>query len=240
MSYKILIADDEEEILEVLELYLENDGYSVIKAENGIKALSIINKEKIDMAIIDIMMPGLDGLKLIKKIRENNNIPVIILSAKNCDSDKILGLGLGADDYVIKPFNPLEIVARVNAQLRRFYNLNLSSANEIKDIIKIGDIELNAEEGTLKVKDNYIELTSREYKIIKLLMEAPGRIFTKKQIFENVWDECFLGDDSTIMVHISNIRNKIEEDSKKPVYLKTIKGLGYKFEKKVIENETKK
>lgn len=237
MPNTILIADDESEILEVLELYLENDGFSVIKASNGLEALNAINHDKIDMAVIDIMMPEINGLTLLKRIREDSNIPVIILSAKDCDSDKILGLGLGADDYVSKPFNPLEIVARVNAQLRRFYNLNPSKA---KSIIKIGDIELNADESTLKVKDNYIELTSTEYKIIKLLMSSPGRIFTKKQIFESAWDDYLVGDDSTIMVHISNIRNKIEVDSRKPIYLKTIKGLGYKFEKKVVINAEKK
>lgn len=239
MSYTVLIADDEKEILEVLELYLENENYTVIKANNGLVALNFINHENIDAAIIDIMMPEVDGLKLLKKIREKSNIPVIILSAKGCDNDKILGLGLGADDYVSKPFNPLEIVARVNAQLRRFYNLNPNKSLRANSIIKIGDIELNEDENTLKVKNKYIELTSREYRIIKLLMESPGRIFTKKQIFENAWDDYFLGDDNTIMVHISNIRNKIEEDSKKPVYLKTIKGLGYKFEKKVAVNEEK-
>lgn len=240
MLNTILIADDESEILEVLELYLENDGFSVIKAANGLEALNAIKQEKFDMAIIDIMMPEIDGLRLLKKIREQSNIPVIILSAKGCDNDKILGLGLGADDYVSKPFNPLEIVARVNAQLRRFYNLNPDKNNKSTNIIKIGDIELNTGENTLKHKDKYVELTSREYKIIKLLMESPGRVFTKKQIFENAWDDYFVEGDSTIMVHISNIRSKIEEDSKKPVYLKTIKGLGYKFEKKVAINEEKR
>lgn len=237
MSNTILIADDENEILEVLELYLENDGFSVIKASNGLEALNILNQEKIDVAVIDIMMPEINGLTLLKRIREKSNIPVIILSAKGCDNDKILGLGLGADDYVSKPFNPLEVVARVNAQLRRFYNLN---PDRVKAIIKVGNIELNTNESTLKVKDNYVELTSTEYKIIELLMSSPGRVFTKKQIFENVWDDYFVGDDSTIMVHISNIRNKIEIDSRKPVYLKTIKGLGYKFEKKVVINAEKK
>ncbi|MGH4122499.1 MAG: response regulator transcription factor [Clostridium sp.] len=239
MKYKILIADDEKEILEVLELYLENEGYHVIKAENGLEAWMAINKEEIDMAILDIMMPKIDGFKLIKKIRQSNNIPVIILSAKNCDSDKILGLGLGADDYVSKPFNPLEIVARVNAQLRRFYSLSNNKSYSTKKTIKIGDVELNTEECTLKAKDYYVDLTSREYKIIKFLMEASGKVLTKKQIFENVWEDSFIDDASTIMVHISNIRNKIEEDAKNPIYLKTIKGLGYKFTKKVLADEYK-
>ncbi|WP_461614524.1 response regulator transcription factor [Clostridium sp. Marseille-QA1073] len=236
MAYKILIADDDEDILEILELYLEKDGFEVIKAINGQKAWEIIEKGKIDMAIIDVMMPIIDGFKLVKKIREEHNLPVIILSAKNQDTDKILGLGLGADDYVVKPFNPLEVVARVEAQLRRFYNLNSDSKN-VQKIIKIGEIELDIFSNTLKKKENEVILTSVEYKIIKLLMENAGRVFTKKEIFETVWEDYFMGDDNTIMVHMSNLREKIEEDSRKPIYLKTVRGLGYKFEKKVISNE---
>lgn len=236
MAYKILIADDDEDILEILELYLEKDGLEVVKAINGQKAWGIIEKGKIDMAIIDVMMPIIDGFKLIKKIRGEHNIPVIILSAKNQDTDKILGLGLGADDYVVKPFNPLEVVARVEAQLRRFYNLNSDSKN-VQKIIKIGEMELDIFSNTLKKRDNEVILTSVEYKIIKLLMENAGRIFTKKEIFETVWEDYFMGDDNTIMVHMSNLREKIEDDSRKPIYLKTVRGLGYKFEKKVISNE---
>ncbi|MDU1348404.1 response regulator transcription factor [uncultured Clostridium sp.] len=236
MAYKILIADDDEDILEILELYLEKDGFEVVKAINGQKALEIIEKGKMDMAIIDVMMPIIDGFKLIKKIREEYNLPVIILSAKNQDTDKILGLGLGADDYIVKPFNPLEVVARVEAQLRRFYNLN-SDNKTVQKIIKIGEIELDTFSNTLKKRDNEVMLTSVEYKIIKLLMENGGRVFTKKEIFETVWEDYFMGDDNTIMVHISNLREKIEDDSRKPIYLKTVRGLGYKFEKKVISNE---
>ncbi len=237
MSSNILIADDEIEILEILELYLENNNFSVFKAEDGLKALFILEHENIDLAVIDIMMPGIDGLKLLKRVRENNNIPIIILSAKSMDNDKILGLGLGADDYISKPFNPLEVVARINAQLRRFYNYSSENKHEVNNIIKIGEIELNNYENTLKVNGKYVELTYREFRIVKLLIEQPGRVFTKKQIFESAWEDYYMGDDSTIMVHISNIRNKIEMDSKKPVYLKTIKGLGYKFEKKVAFGE---
>lgn len=237
MSSNILIADDEIEILEILELYLENNNFSVFRAEDGLKALFILEHENIDLAVIDIMMPGIDGLKLLKRVRENNNIPIIILSAKSMDNDKILGLGLGADDYISKPFNPLEVVARINAQLRRFYNYSSENKHEVNNIIKIGEIELNNYENTLKVNGKYVELTYREFRIVKLLMEQPGRVFTKKQIFESAWEDYYMGDDSTIMVHISNIRNKIEMDSKKPAYLKTIKGLGYKFEKKVAFGE---
>ncbi|MBU3135445.1 response regulator transcription factor [Clostridium gasigenes] len=180
MTYKILIADDEIEILEILELCLEKEGFQVFKAEDGLKAWKIIEEEDINIAIIDIMMPVIDGFKLTKKIRESYNIPIIILSAKNQDNDKILGLGLGADDYVTKPFNPLEIVARVQAQIRRFYNLN-SSSKTIKKDIKIGEIELDTFNSTVKVKGNNKDLTATEYKILKLLMEGAGRIFTKKR-----------------------------------------------------------
>ncbi|KNF08119.1 response regulator GtcR [Gottschalkia purinilytica] len=236
MSYKILIADDEEEILEILELYLEKDGFEVIKAVDGKKAWDIINEINIDMAIIDIMMPSINGFKLIKKIRENYNIPVIFLSAKTQDEDKILGLGLGADDYVTKPFNPLEVVARVDAQLRRYYNLNYHNKN-VEQIIKIGEIELDIFSNIVKKNNKEIVLTSVEYKILKLLMENSGRVLTKKEIFEIVWEDNFIGDNNIIMVHISNLREKIEKNSRKPIYLKTIRGLGYKFEKKVTSNE---
>lgn len=235
LKYKIVIADDEEEILEILELYLEKEGYEVVKATDGVNAWKAIEKVNVDMAIIDIMMPLIDGYKLTKKIREKYNIPIIILSAKNQDTDKILGLGVGADDYLAKPFNPLELVARVNAQLRRFYNLNTN--NKIKELIEIGEVCLDALNSTVSIRGEEIELTSIEYKILKLLMENSGRIFTKKQIFETVWEDYFVGDDNTIMVHMSNLRDKIEVDSRKPMYLKTIRGLGYKFEKKVVKNE---
>ncbi len=235
MAYKILIADDEVEILEILELYLEKEGFQVFKAEDGLKAWQVIEQEDINIAIIDIMMPMIDGFNLTKKIRSCYNTPIIILSAKDQDNDKILGLGLGADDYVIKPFNPLEIVARVQAQIRRFYNLN--SNNNVKKLITVGEIELDTFNRSVNMRGNTLELTSIEYKILNLLMENSGKIFTKKEIYEGVWEDYFAGDDNTIMVHISNLRDKIEQNSKKPVYLKTIRGLGYKFEKKVVINE---
>lgn len=232
MTYKILVADDEVEICEILELYLEKDGFQVIKAEDGLKALEIIQSNKIDMAILDIMMPNIDGFNLIKRIRENYNIPIIILSAKNQDNDKILGLGIGADDYITKPFNPLEVSARVQAQLRRFYNFNSKNLNEIKKTI-IGNVTLDTLNMITKVNGKEVQLTSYEYKILKLLMENAGRIFTKREIFELVWEHDYFEDDNTIMVHISNLRDKIESNSRKPLYIKTIRGLGYKFEKKV-------
>lgn len=235
MKKRILVCDDEREIIEILELYLDKEGYEVIKAIDGEMALNIIREDKnINLVILDIMMPKMDGYKLIKEIRELYNIPIIMISAKSLDSDKILALDLGADDYIAKPFNPLEVIARVNAQIRRVYKLNI---NEKKDInIKIGDVELDTYNVKVTVRGEEIELTSIEYKILKYLMENSGRILTKNQIFQSVWNEEFLGGDNTIMVHISRLREKVERDSRNPKYLKTVRGLGYKFEKKVVDN----
>ena len=228
--HKILICDDEREILEILQLYLEKEDYKIIKAFDGEEALNIIkNNDDIDLALLDIMLPKLDGYNLVKEIRKRKNIPIILLSAKNRDTDKILGLDLGADDYITKPFSPLEVVARVNAQIRRVYKLAENQNNN--QVIKIGNVELDEYNVNVKVNDKEIELTSIEYGILKLLMKNAGRILTKNQIFENVWNEEFVGGDNTIMVHISRLRDKIEDDSKSHKYLKTIRGLGYKFEK---------
>lgn len=232
MKYKILICDDEKEILEILELYLEKEGYEIVKAADGLDALEKINSNKdLDLAILDIMMPHVDGFTLVKEVRSLYNIPIIILSAKNQDSDKILGLDLGADDYITKPFNPLEIVARVNAQIRRVHKL--CANDDDQKVVQIGDIILDSYNVRVTVRGEEIELTSIEYGILKYLMDNAGRILTKNQIFEAVWNEQFLSGDNTIMVHISRLRDKIEVDSKTPVYLKTVRGLGYKFEKKV-------
>ena len=231
MDYKILICDDEKEILELIELYLGKEGYSVVKASDGQEAIEKVkNDTNFDLAIVDIMMPRVDGYKVIKEIRKLYNIPIIMLSAKNQDSDKILGLDLGADDYITKPFNPLELVARVNAQIRMLYKL--SAKQNASPKIVIGDIELDTYNVKLIVRGKEVEVTSIEYGILKYLMENAGRILTKNQIFEAVWNEAFLSGDNTIMVHISRLRDKIEEDSRNPVYLKTVRGLGYKFEKR--------
>ena len=231
MGYKILICDDEKEILELIELYLGKEGYSVVKANDGQEALEKVkNDTDFDLAIVDIMMPRVDGYRVIKEIRKLYNIPIIMLSAKNQDSDKILGLDLGADDYITKPFNPLELVARVNAQIRRVYKLSAKENACLK--IVIGDIELDTYNVKLIVRGKEVEVTSIEYGILKYLMENAGRILTKNQIFEAVWNEAFLSGDNTIMVHISRLRDKIEEDSRNPVYLKTVRGLWYKFEKR--------
>lgn len=232
MKHKILLCDDEKEILEILQLYLEKEGYEIIKAEDGEKALEIVKTTKdINLALVDIMMPKIDGFTLVKEIRKLYNMPIMIISAKNQDLDKILGLDLGADDYITKPFNPLEVVARVNAQIRRVYKF--SSDKEENEILQIGDIVLDSYNIRVTVKEKEIDLTSIEYGILKYLMENAGRILTKNQIFEAVWNEEFLSGDNTIMVHISRLRDKIEEDSRNPIYLKTVRGLGYKFEKKV-------
>jgi DNA-binding response OmpR family regulator len=230
MKGKILVCDDEKEILEILELYLEKDGYEIIKARDGLDGIEKLRHNKdFDLAILDIMMPGADGYKVVKEIRKLYTMPIIMLSAKNQDSDKILGLDLGADDYITKPFNPLEVVARVNAQIRRSNSL----MSDEEKVILIGEIELDAYNVRVLVRGEETELTSIEYGILKYLMENSGRILTKNQIFEAVWNEEFLSGDNTIMVHISRLRDKIEEDSRNPVYLKTVRGLGYKFEKKV-------
>ncbi|MGG7078090.1 response regulator transcription factor [Clostridium sardiniense] len=232
MRYSILLCDDEKEILDVLEVYLSKEGYKILKATNGVEALEIYKNNDINIAVIDIMMPKINGIRVVKELRENSNIPIIMLSAKSRDEDKILGLNIGADDYITKPFNPLEVVARVKAQLRRVYKLT-DGEGDGKEIIKIGEVELDRYNVKVRFRDKELELTSIEYKIIKYLMENAGRILTKNQIFEEVWNEVFLGGDNTIMVHISRLREKIEDNSKKPKYLKTIRGLGYKFEKNV-------
>ena len=230
MKNTILIADDEAQIAELIELYLEKDGMSVIRAVDGQDAWTKIQENKVDLAIVDIMMPVMDGYQLIKKIRSRYAMPVIVLSAKGEDSDKILGLDLGADDYMAKPFNPLELVARVQAQLRRFQQLNPQTAQRTGPLV-IGEIALDEEACTVTKRGEPITLTQTEYKILAFLMNNAEKVLTKKQIFESVWDAQYYSDDGTIMVHISNLRDKIEDESKQPVYLKTIRGLGYKFEK---------
>lgn len=232
MGYRILIAEDDEDIVELLRLYLENEKMEVCAAGNGIDALAIIETERIDLAVLDIMMPGLNGYELTRKIREKSNIPIIILSAKNQDSDKILGLNLGADDYLAKPFNPLEIIARIHAGLRRFYNLNEKTQEQSSKIITVGELTINAEEMKIYKKGNEISLTPTEFKILLMLMKAPGRVYTKVQIYESINGQYFESDDNTMMVHMSNLREKIESDPRNPEYIKTIRGLGYKIEKR--------
>ncbi len=227
MSIKILIADDEDEIRSLLKLYLENEGYKVVEAKDGLEAVSLLNTEKPDLCLLDIMMPKMDGYQVLRKLRESSNIPVIILSAKDADSEKILGLNLGADDYLAKPFNPLEAVARVNSNVRRFYSLG--SGNVKKETVKIRDLELDQEACRLTKAGEPVELTSIEYKIMELLMTNPGKVFTKQQIYEYGWGEDYIIADNNIMVCISKLRAKLSEDPSE--YIKTLRGLGYRLEK---------
>ncbi len=227
MAYTILVADDEKEIRDLLRLYLEKDGYRVLEAEDGLTAVSLLEQEEADMALLDIMMPGLDGYKVLKQIRENSNIPVMILSAKNQDSDKILGLDLGADDYLSTPFNPMEAMARINSNIRRFYSLGAKS-RELKQLT-VKDLRLDTESCLVYKNDEPIDLTSVEYKLLRLFMEHPGKVYTKQQVYENVWGEAYAIADNNIMVCISRLRAKLSEDS--GAYIKTIRGLGYRMEK---------
>ncbi len=228
--YTILVAEDDADIIEILELYLTSAGYDVITVDDGAKAYEIWQQKHIDMAVLDIMMPGMNGFELTKKIRESGNIPILILSAKSGDADKILGLDLGADDYMAKPFNPLEVVSRVNANLRRFYNLNESAAPSDNEL-KMGELALDMETMRFFKGEEEIMLTPTEFKIMAFLMKSPGRVFTRAQIYENVSGEFFESDDNTMMVHFSKLREKIEDDPKNPKYLITVRGLGYKLNK---------
>lgn len=226
MEYTILVADDEKEIRELLRLYLENAGYKVIEAEDGQQALDIARTEKVDLCLLDIMMPKIDGYRVLQELRKESNIPVMILSAKGADSEKILGLNLGADDYMAKPFNPLEAVARVNSNIRRFYSLGTSPTTEV---IRVRDLELDVNACELRKDGETIDLTSVEYKIMELFMKSPGKVFTKQQIYEYGWGEDFIVADNNIMVCISKLRDKLDEDPS--AYIKTIRGLGYRLER---------
>lgn len=230
MKYKILVADDESEIRDLLGLYLENAGYEVIEAEDGNDAILKLREHKPDMCILDIMMPGKDGYQVLKELRKESNMPVIILSAKDADSEKILGLNLGADDYIAKPFNPLEAVARVNSQMRRFYSLGSGGEETVTKLITVGDLTLDTESCTLKKGDEDIELTHIEYKIMEMFMSHPGKVFTKQQIYEYAWGEDYIIADNNIMVCISKLRSKLSDDAAD--YIKTLRGLGYRLDRK--------
>ena len=226
----ILVCDDDKEIVDAIEIYLSQDGYHIFRAYDGIQAIEILKKEEIHLLIMDIMMPKLDGFAVLRKIREVSRIPAIMLTAKDQDYDKILGLELGADDYITKPYNPLEVVARIKAQLRRNYDYWREQKEEKQELSYRG-VKLNIMEGTLKRGQRNIEVTSTEFRILQMMLERPGTIFTKQQIFERVWEEPYAGDDNTVMVHISNLRKKLEEGEEGEPFIRTIKGLGYKVEK---------
>lgn len=228
-KYRVLIAEDDSDIVGVLRLYLENEGYEVLSAPNGRKAYELIQENEVDIALFDIMMPEMNGYDLIQKVREDYTFPIIVISAKREDSDKIIGLNIGADDYLTKPFNPLEVIARVNSNIRRVYKLD-SAASIDSDTIHVGELTLDNQKMKLFKNEEEIVITPTEYKILNLLMSNLGRIYTKVQIYEYLNGDSFVADESTITVHISNLRTKIEEDTKNPKYLMTVRGLGYKFE----------
>ncbi|HHV65719.1 MAG TPA: response regulator transcription factor [Peptococcaceae bacterium] len=226
----ILIAEDEMDIRNLVQLNLEREGYVVIAVKDGLEALEVIRKEAIDLAILDVMMPNLDGFNLLRKIRQISNIPVIFLTARGDDMDKVLGLGIGADDYLVKPFSMAELIARVGAQLRRKHQYSLPKQLKPEQVV-YGDLVLDKNGCSVYKNGVPVELNAKEYKLLEYLMENPARVFTKKQLYRAVWDEETYYDDNTIMVHISHLRNKIEKDPKNPEYIKTIRGIGYKFHK---------
>ena len=224
----VLVVDDDKAIVEAIEIYLRGEGYNIFKAYDGAEALEVIKEEEIHLIIMDIMMPKMDGTRATLKIREEKEIPIIMLSAKSEDTDKILGLNIGADDYVTKPFNPLELIARVNSQIRRY--TRFSPLKENNDVIKIGAIELNKRSKVVLRDGEIAKLTPLEFKILSLLMDNPGRVFSIEEIYERVWNEVAFNVD-TVTVHIRRIREKIEINPKEPRYLKVVWGIGYKFEK---------
>lgn len=229
--YNILVCDDDKEIVEAIEIYLSQEGYHILKAYDGQQALKILESEEIHLLILDVMMPRLDGIHATLKIREKHSIPIIILSAKSEDVDKILGLNVGADDYVTKPFNPLELVARAKSQLRRYTQLG-GTAREISDTIyETGGLRMNDDLKEVTVDGEAVKLTPIEYNILKLLMRNQGRVFSIGQIYESIWNEEAIGADNTVAVHIRHIREKIEINPKDPRYLKVVWGVGYKIEK---------
>lgn len=230
MDYKILAADDETELLDALALYMEKEHMSLLTADNGITALELFRRERPHLVLLDVMMPGLDGFAVLRRIREESKIPAIMLTARGEDYDKILGLELGADDYVTKPYNPMEVMARVKAQLRRAYHYVEGSIDQ-DEIYCSSGLSLNKSEGIVTQNGRPVELTKTEFLILELLLKNKGRIFTKQQIFQYAREDSYLADDNTIMVHISNLRSKIEENPKVPKILRTVKGLGYKIEK---------
>lgn len=226
----ILVCDDDKEIVEAIELYLQQEGYQVFRAYDGEDALKILKEEEIHLLIIDVMMPKLDGIRATLKIREESSIPIIILSAKSEDTDKILGLNVGADDYITKPFNPLELVARVKSQLRRYTKLGNAAENG-QAVYQVGGLAINDELKEVTVDGEIVKLTPIEYNILLLLMKNQGKVFSINQIYENIWNEDAIGADNTVAVHIRHIREKIEINPKEPRYLKVVWGVGYKIDK---------
>ena len=232
-TYHVLVVEDDEQIRDGIEIYLKSQGYEVSKAADGIEGLKILKEKEIHLAIIDVMMPRMDGIHMVMRLRKEYDFPVIMLSAKSEEVDKIMGLNMGADDYVTKPFQPLELLARVNSHLRRykrFLEMTGQTAAEPENIYRIGGIELNEDTKEVFVDGESVKLTPMEFKILALLMRNPGRVFSAEEIYERVWNERAINTD-TVMVHVRKIREKIEYNPKEPKYLKVVWGVGYKIEK---------
>ncbi|MBS6024951.1 response regulator transcription factor [Paeniclostridium sordellii] len=227
----ILVVDDDKEIVDSIEIYLKNEGFNIFKAYDGLEALDILINNDIHLILMDIMMPKLDGIKATIKIREEKNIPIILISAKSEDSDKIIGLNIGADDYITKPFNPLELIARTKSQLRRYIKLGTYKFEEKKDILQSGGLTLNTSTKEVFIDDELVKLTPIEFKILNLLLANRGRVFSIDEIYEKVWKEESFNAENTVSVHIRRIREKIEINPKEPRYLKVVWGVGYKVEK---------
>ena len=231
-EYHILVVEDDKEIRDGIEIFLRDQGYQVHKAADGMEGLSVIENNEIHLAIVDIMMPRMDGVTMTMKLRENYDLPVIMLSAKSEETDKVIGLNIGADDYVTKPFTPLELMARVNSQLRRYLRFSNKNSADVKSerVYVIGGLELNEDTVEFSVDGSPVKLTPIEFKILALLMRNAGRVFSSEEIYERVWNEKAINTD-TIMVHVRNIRDKIEINPREPKYLKVVWGVGYKIEK---------
>ena len=229
-QYHILVVDDDKEIVDSISIFLQNDGYYVIKAYDGMEAMERLNDNEVHLILLDIIMPKMDGIKALLKIREKRNIPVILVSAKSEDTDKIIGLNMGADDYITKPYNPLELLARVKSQLRRYTTLgNMDQKNG--NVIQVGSLRLDTDKKELTVDEEAIKLTPIEYKIVELFMNNLGRVFSIDEIYEKVWNEPSFNADNVVAVHIRRIREKIEINPKEPKYLKVVWGIGYKIDK---------
>lgn len=228
---KILVCDDDKDIVEAIDIYLTQEGYEVLKAYDGDEAIKVLKSNEVDLLIMDVMMPKLDGIRATLKIRENMSLPIIILSAKSEDADKILGLNIGADDYMTKPFNPLELVARVKSQLRRYTQLGSTAKSDSQSEFRTGGLLIKDDLKEVTVDGEKVKLTPIEYNILLLLVKNQGKVFSINQIYENIWNEEAIGADNTVAVHIRHIREKIEINPKEPRYLKVVWGVGYKVEK---------
>ena len=228
---KILVCDDDKDIVEAIDIYLTQEGYEVLKAYDGDEAIKVLKRNEVDLLIMDVMMPRLDGIRATLKIRENMSLPIIILFAKSEDADKILGLNIGADDYITKPFNPLELVARVKSQLRRYTQLGSTARSDNQSEFRTGGLVIRDDLKEVTVDGEKVKLTPIEYNILLLLVKNQGKVFSINQIYENIWNEEAIGADNTVAVHIRHIREKIEINPKEPRYLKVVWGVGYKVEK---------